>query len=438
MRDLLFVAIVLTCALLAVGKPFFGLLSYVAGSLLNLQSMTWGWAQTFPFAQCLAIGTLLGLVFSAKTKRFPKQRELFLLLMLWGFFAITTITALEPDLALERLLYTSKILLMVFVSMILIDSPDKLMQLMRVIALSLGFFGLKGGIFALASGGNFMVWGPERSFLAANNSIGLALVMNIPILFHLLRVETNKRLRWLECAMLLFSYPAVVCTFSRGAWLGLGVVTGLIIWRSRHRVLALVAIVVLIPLSIPFLPERVIFRFGQLENFEEESSAQSRLWNWEFCGRVGLARPLTGAGFNYYSAEAYATFFPEFLTRWPGKVWTCHSAWFTILGEHGFPGFMIWLALLGCCLLSLRRMRQYCVRHSEAASFLELYGMLMGAFLGYMVAGTFLDVAYFDLFYQLIAVTILAKELLPEAFEQVRFEHPTMVLEPLESATRRT
>src|SRR4029079_3931093 len=192
--------------------------------------------------------------------------ELFLLLMLWGFFAITTITALEPDLALERLLYTSKILLMVFVSMILIDSPDKLMQLMRVIALSLGFFGLKGGIFALASGGNFMVWGPERSFLAANNSIGLALVMNIPILFHLLRVETNKRLRWLEGAMLLFSYPAVVCTFSRGAWLGFGVVTGLIIWRSRHRVLALVAIVVLIPLSIPFLPERVIFRFGQLEN----------------------------------------------------------------------------------------------------------------------------------------------------------------------------
>jgi hypothetical protein len=36
--------------------------------------------------------------------------------------------------------------------------------------------------------------------------------------------------------------------------------------------------------------------------------------------------------------------------------------------------------------------------------------MLLGAFVAYMVGGTFLDVAYFDLFYQLVAVVIVSKE----------------------------
>jgi hypothetical protein len=36
--------------------------------------------------------------------------------------------------------------------------------------------------------------------------------------------------------------------------------------------------------------------------------------------------------------------------------------------------------------------------------------MLLGAFVAYIVAGTFLDVAYFDLFYQLVAVVIISKE----------------------------
>jgi putative inorganic carbon (HCO3(-)) transporter len=140
-----------------------------------------------------------------------------------------------------------------------------------------------------------------------------------------------------------FSYPATICTFSRGAWLALAAATGLIILKSKYKVFILAAALVLVPMSLPLLPERVVNRYDDLQNHEQEQSAQSRFWNWEFYIRVGLGNPLHGGGFDYYSRQAYVLYFPEFLKRWSGKVWPCHSMWFTVLGEHGLPGMTLWL-----------------------------------------------------------------------------------------------
>ena len=160
------------------------------------------------------------------------------------------------------------------------------------------------------------------------------------------------------------------------------------------------------------MSERLEQRFDDLTNYKHEGSAQARLWTWEFCGRVGIANPLHGGGFSYYSLDTYATYFPEFLDRWPGKVWNCHSMWLTVFGEHGFPGFLLWLLLLGSCSVSLFKLRAM-AKQSEEISWIRHYAnMLLGALLVFVVSGTFLDVAYFDLFYQLIAVVIILKGLI--------------------------
>ncbi len=411
MRDILLVAAVVIVALAAVARPVFGILAFVGASLLNPHSFTWGYARTFPFAQFIAVGTLAGLLFWREPKRLPAERETYLLLGLWAIYGLTTLSADSPDAALTRLIEVSKILLMVVASLVLLNTETRLLQLMKVIGLSLGFLGLKAGLFSIFSGGDYMVWGPEGTFLEANNSIGLALAMNVPILHFVATVENNRWVRWTAWAMLLLSYPAVVCTFSRGAWLGLAAATALIVWRSRKRLPILVVAAILVPLSLPFLPQRVSNRFDDLENYQQEESAQSRFWNWEGCARAGMANPLTGAGFDYYSVDAYARYFPEFLVHWPDRLWSCHSMWLTIFGEHGFPGALVWLVLVGSCLLSLRKLWRSA---GGKTSFLPDFGyMVTGSFAAYMVSGTFLDVAYFDLFYQLVAAIIIAKQMAP-------------------------
>ena len=171
-------------------------------------------------------------------------------------------------------------------------------------------------------------------------------------------------------------------------------------------VLSLVAL-----LAVPYLPDRVNNRYDDLRNYQEENSAQSRLWNWEFCQRVGLANPLHGGGFDFYSLESYARFYPEFLERWPGKVWSCHSSWLTILGEHGIPAFLLWIALLISCLLSLRRLGAYGRAHPDQEWVGPFVSATQIALLTYMIVATFLDAAYFDIFYELIAAVVIAKAL---------------------------
>jgi putative inorganic carbon (HCO3(-)) transporter len=425
MRDIFLVTGVLFASLFALSRPVFGLLAYVCVSLLSPHSMTWGFARTFPVAQCIAIGTLLGYLFWTEPRKFPLRREFFLLLALWILFGFTTLFALRVSDAWIELLKVSKVLLVVILSTSLINTRHRLHLLLRVIALSLGFHALKGGIFAILSGGNYMVWGPEGTFLEANNTIGLALAMNVPILFHLSKIETDQRLRWLLRSMCIFSYPAVLCTFSRGAWLGLAAASCLIALKSKHRLVAIVAAIFLIPSIAPFLPNRVNDRYSELKNYEEEASAQSRFWNWEFCTRVGLANPMLGAGFDYYSLEAYERFFPEFMQHWPGKVWSCHNTWLTIFGEHGLVGFGLWISLLTCSLFSLATIRSR-TRHSQESFFWQqLTDLLLGSLVVYMVSGTFLDMAYFDLYYQLVAIILVAKDFvykLPDNLASPRFD----------------
>jgi probable O-glycosylation ligase (exosortase A-associated) len=410
MRDIVLIGIVGWCSLLALGRPVLGILLFICLGLAGPQTMTWGMARTFPLGQLAALGTIGGFVFGPEAKRFPRQRELFLILALWGTFGFTTLFAMAPDRAVQRLFQNSKILFMVVLSTALINSKQRLHWLVRIIALSLGFYGLKGGLFVIMTGGDFIVWGPDGTFLEANNAIGLALAMNTPLLFYLLKIETHPWLRHLIIAMMVFSYPAVICTFSRGAWIGLAVATALMVLKSRHTVLAIAALGVVALALSPLLPERVAKRYDDLANYQEDSSAQSRFWSWEFCTRVGMANPLVGAGFDFNSLEAYAIYFPEFLERWPGKVWACHSTWLTVFSEHGFPGIILWGMLLGSSFLSLRWIRAFALAQPEAAWSLPYIEMLEGALIVFAVVGTFYDAAYFDLFYQLIAVIIIIKE----------------------------
>ena len=135
----------------------------------------------------------------------------------------------------------------------------------------------------------------------------------------------------------------------------------------------------------------------------------SRFWNWEFCARVGLAHPLFGAGGDYYSLRAYEIYFPEFLSEWPGKVWSCHNAPLMMFSEHGFIGLGLWLGLIISTLVSVRRAARADTTRQPGGP-RDVADMIQGALVAYVVAGFFYDATYFDCFYQLPAMAVMLKE----------------------------
>jgi probable O-glycosylation ligase (exosortase A-associated) len=418
MRDVVLLIIVSLATLATLRRPLIGVLTYAFLSVFSPQSFTWGFARTLPFSQLIVVSTILGIFISGDRKAFIFGREISLLVLLWIAFGVSTLAALYPESAFERYLYVSKVFFMLLVSTIVVNSEEKLHSLVCVIGYSLGLYALKAGLFSVVTGGSQTVYGPDSNFLAANNSIGLALAMNIPVLIYLLRKEQKPWRKWLLRTMLLLTYPAIICTYSRGAWIGMVIVTLLSVLKSKKKFVMVTAaglVVVMLQAILPKIsPERLLNRYDELVNYEDEASAQSRFWNWEFCARVGMARPLTGGGFDFYTIESYAKFYPEFQERWPGKVWSCHSMFLTVFGEHGAVGAAIWLALLVSVMLRLRSLRWY-GRQNRKQSLIDFVDMAQGALVAYLVVGVFLDAAYFEIFYYLIAFVIIQHALISSA-----------------------
>lgn len=421
-RDLLLLLVTAWCCGMALRRPDIGMVSYIGYSLFGPHSFTWNLAKSFPHVQVIALCTFVGYLLSSERKRIPLQRETVIMALLWVTFGFSTLLAMSPERAIQPFVLISKILLMIFLSLSIINTEQRIHLLLRVLALSIGLHALRAGSFVLRTGGNSMVWGPVHTFLEANNSFGLALVMNLPFLYYLAKLESNVWLRWLMRVMLIMTYPTVVATFSRAAWIGLVVVTAIFMLKSKYKPLGVALLItasLAAPVVLPLLiSQRMADRYGTLSNLDEDGSTQSRFWSWEFCKRVGVDRPLSGAGFHFYSLDAYAQYYPEFLERFPGQVWSCHSTWLSIFAEHGTLAFLLWVGLLWSCFASLGQVRHYAMRHEQMTNFVQWAELLRTALYAFAIVGTFVDFAYYEVFYQVVAIVILLKDQIRQRDQQ--------------------
>ncbi len=130
----------------------------------------------------------------------------------------------------------------------------------------------------------------------------------------------------------------------------------------------------------------------------------SRIENWKFNWRIGMAYPLTGAGFEFQSRMMFEKFAPEFLEKF-GKEFNTHNILFAMLATHGFPCLIAFLTMIGICLLSCRSMRRSVRGRAEFRWLANYCHLVEVSMLAFIVNGMFVNMEYFDLPYHLVAVT---------------------------------
>ena len=125
--------------------------------------------------------------------------------------------------------------------------------------------------------------------------------------------------------------------------------------------------------------------------------------------------PITGGGFDVFTDEGV---FPQFVPpSLRGALYSkvhhlhsSHSIYFEMLGEQGFVG--LGLFLFFCCraISSLRGLRKQ-AKDLYGMEWAEPYThMFEVTLLAYMVNGATLGRAYFDFFYQIVALVILLED----------------------------
>jgi probable O-glycosylation ligase (exosortase A-associated) len=407
MRDYVLTLIVFSLVPLCLIRPWIGFLVWYWLGLMNPHRLTWDFAWAMPFAAWIGGATLVGMTFAKDRKPILWARETILMVVLFLYFTMTTLFAWAPTHAWPELEKVGKIFLMTILMTAMIYGRDRITAMLYTIALSIGFYGLKGLIFVIDTGGAGQVKGPERTFIDGNTFIGLALNMVLPLVLVLAREEKRRWLKVLLYVTFFSSIVSVIFTTSRGAYLGLGAIIPLMFLGSRSKWMALV---ILVPALIgaQFLPDRIFNRAELIENYQHESSANQRLQAWTVAWNLALDYPLTGAGFEF----EYTTDTARWLSYgshefdWALKSSTAaHSIYFQILGQHGFIALALFITLLVGSLVKLGRIKRSARTSCEHAWIAPYAGALQIALIGYMVSGAFLSSAYFDLAWLFFGMT---------------------------------
>jgi probable O-glycosylation ligase (exosortase A-associated) len=406
MRDIALTAVVFGLLPFILWRPHIGVLVWTWLGLMNPHRLAWGFALQMPFAYIVAVVTIVSLLISREPKKLPLTRESVTILLLLAWMLVTTIFSVYPELAWYKLQQVSKILLMIFVSLMLMQSKERINQLVWVMALSLAFYGVKGGIFTVATGGGFHVRGPTGTFIGGDNEMGLALIMTIPLLRYLQLTTRNFWINQSLIVSMILCALAAVGSQSRGALVGIVCMGGFLWLKSRNKFVTGLLAVVAVVLVVSVMPEQWYARMSTVQTYEQDDSATGRINAWTMAFNLAKDRPF-GAGFDSFRQYMFMLYAPN-----PDDVHDSHSIYFQMLGHHGFVGLALFLLLA----LMTWRTASWVIKRArgdpEQRWAADLAAMVQVSLVGYATAGAFLGVAYFDLYFALITVVVLTRMVL--------------------------
>src|SRR5574337_1691973 len=384
-------------------RPYVGLLVWSWLGYMNPHKLCYGFAISFPWVQLVAIVTLVSLAFSKDSKRIPISSITILLAVFFAWTTFTTFFAVETASAWQWWGQFGKILIMVWATLVLVRDRHRMHLLIWIIVISLGFYGLKGGIFTVLKGGTFHIYGPQGSFIGDNNDLAQALCMTLPLMRYLQLQSQNKRVRMALVFAMVLTGVSILGTYSRGGLVALAVVSAILFLKSRGRIGVVILVAILGMTAYHFMPAQWMQRMDTLHNPDQVDSFDTRVQSWKFATNVALHSPIVGGGFNVYeSNEMWRRYGPEGAT--PRAV---HSIYFRVLGEQGFPGLAFFLALLFVSWRSCSRVRKRTRDSPEQRWVYDLGSMVQVSLIAFMTAGLATTSAYFDLSYQLMAICAL-------------------------------
>lgn len=425
MRDIALSLFIFGLLPFILNRPWLGVLMSLWVSVMSPHRYAFGFAHDFPFAAIIAAVTVLSMLKSRDQVHFPVNATTVLLILFPLWMSVTSVFALEPLEVYDRWKYVMKVFFLILLAASVLQTRKHIEWMIAVIVFSVGFYGLKGGIFTLLTGGGARVYGPPGDgFMSDNNAISVALVMTIPLMFYLRSLVASRWLKVLLLATMGFSAMAILGSQSRGAFLAVLAMV-LFLWlKGQRKFLVGAVLIILLPLAIGFMPESWTQRMKTIETYEEDSSAMGRINAWTMAFNLANDRPLVGGGFEIYTPKVFAKYAPD-----PTDVHAAHSIYFQILGEHGYIGLALFLAIGAVAWSTANGIIKLSRQKAEDAWAANLARSIQVSLIGYAVGGAFINIGYWEIQYfeivALVAVSGLLKSRRPSPKTQPNNSEPT-------------
>ncbi len=403
MRDLILVSIVAAGCIVAIRKPWIGVLLWTWLSIMNPHRYTYGFAYSAPLAAATVAATLLGLL-ATKDKSSPfKGAPVTVLVLFMGWMSVTSLFGFDPIYNYQQWNKVMKIDFMILIALALLYTKKHIIALTAAAAGSVGLLGAKGGFFTVTTAGNYQVWGPPGSFIEDNNEFALAVIITIPLL-RFLQLQLPQR--WQRSAMMaimVLCVASAIGSYSRGAFLAI-VAMGLAFWwNDGRKPRILVGMILLVAATMMFMPDQWFARMDTINDYQNDGSAMGRINAWWMAWNLAKDQ-FFGGGFNIYNLATFSRYAPV-----PWDVHAAHSIYFQVLGEHGFIGLFLFLLLWWLVWREAGKLKLLGIKQPETLWLSDLGAMCQVSLIGYAVGGAFLSLAYFDLPYNVMVMVVLAR-----------------------------
>lgn len=183
------------------------------------------------------------------------------------------------------------------------------------------------------------------------NSFGASIIYALPIVAAAWQSGIAGRFgKFLLTGYVGLSSLCILLTGSRGSLLGLCVWFAIIVWGTRYRMRAALALVVAAPLAFVALPDSLQTRFETIINPEvgpanARESGQGRIAGFFTGLELWAKSPLTGVGPGAWRPAT-------------GSKIESHNLYGQLLGETGTAGAVGFLAIVGCYWVNLRAIKR--------------------------------------------------------------------------------
>lgn len=390
---------------------FVAFLLWVYASVLSPQLYLYGFMQGFRFVFVFA-GIALLLLWMRKVQdrgRFVPDATSVVLLLFVIHTILSSIFSIQPNPAVWfRLDIFLKGIVLAFMAPFFLTSRWRIHVMLIVLVIGLGFHGVVDGLKMIASAGAHNILGIPTSSLSDNNLYALGMVMLLPLILYLAKYSAHRITRWIALIAFSLCVMTVLGSNSRGGFLALAIL-GIWYWiTSPRKILSLVFVAVVAVGVVQFAPERWFERIETIKDAAADQSFLGRVAAWKVSVNIANDNPLLGAGFHaverqwiWNQYKVTPNIISSVVPQIPAKA--AHSNYFQVLGDLGYIGLILFLALLASAFVNRWRIQALAAKsRSDTTWATDLATAINLSLVAFMAGGAGVSLAYFELVYLFI------------------------------------
>ena len=419
MRDLFLSAIFLSYLLFGLRAPFVLGLGYVWVDFMDPQRIAYSFLTTVPVSFIMAAAAALAFLFLAPKRNGPRIGLALCLFVIWAaWITYTTYQAEVPQFAWEKWNWAFKTVCFAAFLPFLFRTRVQLEALLLTIALAVSAAALAGAAKTVVTGGGYHLdLGLFRgnSGISEGSTLACICIAIVPLLLYLHQSGTffkNRRFSFMFYYGLAAAFIIVsIGTFERTALVSLAVLAILLFPSLKHKYIYAALIGVAVLTSGYFLSDRWFGRMQTIESYQTDISAMTRIAVWSWTLNYVQTHPM-GGGFDVYRIDRVNIPLQtpngaqtDTTVEQTGRAF--HSSWFEVLGEQGFPGMAIYLAMIGTFFVSSYRTSRRSKSDPELNWANALSRSLRTSATVYLVGGSFVGIAFQPFLYDIFAAGIV-------------------------------